>query len=52
MKHTKKSKPSVPRNFVAKHAQESGAGRHRDPKNDFRRQPKHRHRDLKTTTED
>jgi hypothetical protein len=47
MKHTKKSKPA-PRNVVAKYAQESGAGRHRDPKNDYRRQLKHRHHYLKT----
>lgn len=30
------------RNFVAKHSQESGAGRHTDRKNDYRRKPKHR----------
>lgn len=30
------------RNFVAKNAQESGAGRHKDSKKDYRRQPKHR----------
>ena len=42
MKNTKKSK-LVPRNFVAKNSQESGSGRHKDPKNDYRRQPKHRH---------
>lgn len=49
-KNTKKT--NVPRNYVAKHCQETGAGRHRDPKNDFRRNPKHRHQDLKTTMED
>jgi hypothetical protein len=51
MKNTKKVKPSAPRNFVAKHAQESGAGRHKDSKNDYRRQPKHRHQQLKSTME-
>lgn len=37
-----KVKKTAPRNFVAKHQQESGAGRHTDRKSDYRRQPKHR----------
>lgn len=37
----------VQRNFVAKHAQESGAGRHKDRKSDYRRKPKHRNQQLK-----
>ena len=35
-------KKIVTRNFVAKNAQESGAGRHKDKKHDYKRQPKHR----------
>ncbi|MBP6888518.1 MAG: hypothetical protein KBC21_02325 [Candidatus Pacebacteria bacterium] len=41
---TRKAKPKklVPiRNWVAKHAQESGAGRHKDDKKDYKRKPKH-----------
>lgn len=35
------------RNFVAKNAQETGAGRHLDKKKDFRRKPKHHFSHLK-----
>lgn len=35
------------RNFVAKHAQETGAGRHKDRKSDYLRQPKHRNQQNK-----
>lgn len=45
----RKEKLSKPRNFVAKHQQESGAGRHKDHKNDYRRQPKHRNQHVKTS---
>lgn len=34
------------RNFVAKHAQGTGAGRHKDRKSDYRRQPKHRNKEV------
>ncbi len=44
----KKVKKPVPRNFVAKHQQVAGAGRHSDRKSDFRRQPKHRNQQPKT----
>lgn len=40
--HPKKDNKKAVRNFVAKHSQESGAGRHKDRKNDYSRQPKHR----------
>lgn len=33
------------RNFVAKNAKNTGAGRHNDAKNDYRRQPKHRNKE-------
>lgn len=36
------AKKVMPRNFVAKHQQDSGSGRHTDRKSDYRRQPKHR----------
>lgn len=37
-----KAKKVLPRNFVVKHQQVTGAGRHTDRKSDYRRQPKHR----------
>ena len=48
----RKSKPAKPRNFVAKHQQETGAGRHTDRKSDYRRQPKHRNREVHNTKEE
>jgi hypothetical protein len=47
----RKSKPGKSRNFVAKHAQESGAGRHKDQKSDYQRRPKHRKRDVRAQME-
>lgn len=38
-----KRKDKTPvRNWVAKNQKTSGSGRHKDDKNDYRRQPKHR----------
>lgn len=45
-------KPRKPRNFVAKHQQATGAGRHRDNKSDYRRQPKHRHQQFSNQKEE
>ena len=48
-----KAKPrDMQRNFVAKYAQDSGSGRHRDNKNDYRRQPKHRHQQFSKQKEE
>jgi hypothetical protein len=46
VKRDSKRRPPRQRNFVAKNAQESGAGRHKDKKADFRRQPKHRNKEI------
>ena len=48
----KKEKKVAPRNFVAKHQKTSGAGRHRDNKSDYRRQPKHRHQQFSKQKEE
>lgn len=52
MSRTKRAHSKVPqRNFVAKNAQETGAGRHTDQKNDYRRKPKHRNQHLEVLNE-
>jgi len=47
MSKSKNDQPVKARNFVAKHAQGTGVGRHKDRKSDYRRQPKHRNQDQK-----
>lgn len=40
---SKRKREEIPtRNWVAKNQKTSGSGRHKDDKNDYRRQPKHR----------